>query len=543
MPNQLYGRIADKSDPSEQANQQAGQAPNLGLGTASLGASPNQASSPYANFEDIFNKNKNVAAASADKTVGAVADPLKGLSGRGVPQTLAPTGHAEMLNLPGHTAASAGPQGQVNTGVVSKAAQAPTLQQTQDAVQTTLSKPATQPGENPQVAGNNILGGYGPASQDPQPPPPPPPPEPPAQGEVAAQGEYTDPNTNKSPLAPVVVDGPMKNAAGLPPGTKGAHPTAVDSVLAEIQAANEKDANAIREEESALGKYRKASDQIASYNQDEGLDLMKQADPNATIWDAALMNQAGGRDAFDTLEQAFGGYDREYAKQVGKDRDARTAELNALNRKLGGAMNDAKRGAELAKANPQTPQTGAAKSNVPTKSLRDMLYAGGDSFWSDMHQAGLTMSPADWASIWAAAETGNDLPMPTEEFAGNFDLTGGAIKRTWPQAKLQMAWGVLTKEFSPEATAALLAAMEQNPDMMNAYLAMKNPGFMLRSMRQWLASAGYTKSNAGKQELKYSDPADAESVRRRLAMGYEMTDADGHTWKTLEEYDAAHRGQ
>jgi len=84
---------------------------------------------------------------------------------------------------------------------------------------------------------------------------------------------------------------------------------------------------------------------------------------------------------------------------------------------------------------------------------------------------------------------GNDIAPASELYVKNFGMDG---KQTWSKGNFQMAWGILGNEgYAPEAKNAFLSALKKNPKMLQEYLSMKNPGFMLRNMREWMKSAGY----------------------------------------------------
>ncbi len=82
-------------------------------------------------------------------------------------------------------------------------------------------------------------------------------------------------------------------------------------------------------ENSNEAKYTNAAKQLASYNGgDQGLALMQaNGQPGADAWDAAIMNQGGGRSAFADLTKRYGDMDTVYGKQIGAAQDQRNQNI------------------------------------------------------------------------------------------------------------------------------------------------------------------------------------------------------------------------
>jgi hypothetical protein len=115
---------------------------------------------------------------------------------------------------------------------------------------------------------------------------------------------------------------------------------------------------------------------------------------------------------------------------------------------------------------------------------------GNDNPWSDMHRIGMSMNPGDWATI-AMGEAGVDVPVTTEIFGKYFSAGLGdatTMSKTWPQGRFLMAFETLTAGVPPVAKHAFINFLKANPDVMQNYLNMKNPGYMARCMRMWMNS-------------------------------------------------------
>jgi hypothetical protein len=235
--------------------------------------------------------------------------------------------------------------------------------------------------------------------------------------------------------------------------------------------------------------------------------------------DAALLGGAG-RSQFAKLGDKYGGLQKDLdaanASSIGQADDARSKS---------DAARDAYRG--LLDQRSQTDnasQTGndTAQPNDPaTMSIDDLLAAGGESAWSDLHQLGLSLSPADQADIELADATNTDMPLATEAFSS---ATGGAIagasgiENSWGPARVRMAYDKVTHEFDSDAMSAFRKALQSDQSLLHKYLAMKNPGYMAHQMRQWLLDHGFTQHGAqhtnqpqtgtyGNTGTTYTDPS------------------------------------
>lgn len=278
----------------------------------------------------------------------------------------------------------------------------------------------------------------------------------------------------------------------------------------------QQEANALGSEEGVQALLQRAGTTPGPYGY-SGLD----AKSGPAAFDAALINGAGQRD-FGQLAQQFGG--DQLTKGVV---DAQKGSQDRWKQLQG----------DIAAHQPRVDDAGAppgaldADSAAPQtsqdKSLHELLYGeDGQDFFSLMHQAGLSFSPADWAAI-GIGESGEDVGMPTEEFSKNFDYSKGEIQKSWPPGKFQMAWGMVDKQYAPEAMKAALSYLSNNPAALKQYLAMHNPGFMARNLRALIESLGFKKSDVtGSGTNHWSQTGGAQGVE---AAGRTTGEADQGT--------------
>lgn len=284
-----------------------------------------------------------------------------------------------------------------------------------------------------------------------------------------------------------------------------------------------------------LGDTVKATDEANALGSEGGVQALLQRDQTTPIgdsaFDAALLEGQGQR-GFQDVARQYGG---DKLKQ-----DVVDAE-NASQQRWAQLQGDIARYQALHAPHDAEAQAGGdaapADDTATTPeeyqgSINDVLFGdGATAFWSDLHKAGLTLSPADQGSIAAADALNQDLPMPTEAFVSA--ATGAIAKETsssWPAAKVKMAYDRLASEYDPPALHALLGALKNNPAMLNQYLHMTNPGFMMHQMRQWLASAGFQKRAGGPHGNQHE-------TRGTGATGETYTDAGGQQRTTTDEQE------
>lgn len=302
-----------------------------------------------------------------------------------------------------------------------------------------------------------------------------------------------------------------------------------------------------------LGDTLGASNEARALGSEKGVQALLQKGQTSpvgdTAFDAALINGQGQKD-FMQLSQQYGG--GQLMKNVVDAEKASQDRWKTLQGDIAARQAQDKPGAASA-ATPAPPistepgQTPAAQD----ADLHSLLYGeGGTDFFSLMHQAGLSFSPADWAAI-GLGEAGNDTPMPTEAYVNatvGSIANGTGIKASWPQGKFEMAWGLLSHEYNGRAMHALLQYLSQNKAEMKRFLGMQNPGYMARNLRMWLSQNGYQKgegmigtSNSevqvagqtrGETDTPYGATTDAQETAR--------TNAYRTGWG--EEWDRQFRG-
>jgi hypothetical protein len=349
----------------------------------------------------------------------------------------------------------------------------------------------------------------------PPPPPPPPPPGPPTPNTPTPTPGVAGPPPPQIPTAPAVptkalagklsasptLAGGVQDvgrsrrlaaaaAAGTPAGAHDLESSAGSDAWNKLLA----DTNTASQEANALGSEHGVQGLLQRNNPNA-----IEGDPNNSAFDAALLEGQGQR-GFNDLASKYGGTQlQKGVVDAEKASQARWAQLqgDVARRNAFDNANKAQPGqagdqAAAAGAQPQT-------QDPATMSIDDLLAAGGDSAWSTLHQAGLSLSPADQADIELADSTNTDLPLATEAFS---QAVGGAIagptgiENSWGPARVRMAYDKVMHEFDSDAMTAFRKAMQSSPAMLKQYLSMKNPGFMAHQMRQWLLTMGYKQRGA-----------------------------------------------
>jgi hypothetical protein len=248
--------------------------------------------------------------------------------------------------------------------------------------------------------------------------------------------------------------------------------------------------------------------------------------PGGSALDAFLVGESSG-DKLSGLGSKYGSLmsDLGVAEGHAYDQAQAGAKTNATNQQ---AWNDlAGKKQEAANAPP-----GAIDDNSSTaKDVHDLLYGSdGKDFFSTMHQAGLSFSPADWAAV-AVGESGTDTPMPTEAFVeGATGMIANQMKSSWPAGKFQMAWGMEASKYSSEAMAAMLKEFSKNNKaLLHQYLTnMKNPGFMAHNMDIWMQQHGFQPRGA------------KDNIHETRSLGYGSTykDSSGQQHTTTDAQES-----
>lgn len=292
-----------------------------------------------------------------------------------------------------------------------------------------------------------------------------------------------------------------------------------------------------------LGDTAHASADANALGSEQGVQSLIQqqsAGPLAQggAFDAALVNGANGQD-FRRLNQLYGG-DQLLGQVVGADKAAQDRWS-----KLMGDVDAASKGRQKTiddASNPEpasepAPAGQTSPSDAPT-SIDDVLFGNGTvgaQFWSDFHQAGLSLSPADWATI-GLGEAGIDSPMATEAFVtGATGALASQMKGAWPAAKVKWAFNMVDDQYDQDAMQALAQAFKSDPNMLQQYLSMNNPGFMARNMRAWLDSKGFKAHSS--VNLNHNSKNDESHVNQYGNTGTSYVDQSGHTRTTNDSQE------
>lgn len=502
--------------------EQAGQLnlPGANGGGGSGANSQQAAESSYANFEDVFNKNKNYeqkAINDATNTVNAAAGhvPKAGMEigphAMGQPQQ-APqaASQGQMLAQTARTQAApntANPmapqelQGRTLADVQGKSDmlagygnQQPALQayggsatklgnqQTAQSQQADNANPSLpghdktgQFGDNPHGKTGGFGNGPGSAPQSGAPPAP-----------TGANG-FSQEYLNEGRPAPL--------------SARDKNPQAGSPLMQDLKAQVDAGSPQMSDAQKAqLSGDQKANDMLAGWGQDSGLDVLQQSNPEASQYDADLMASAGGRTAQANMSKTYGDQATAHKKAIVDDLNQRNDAYKNAQSKYSNIMDGFAQNAAGTQADQggQGPDQGAPDYTQGDPAddhalMNDILFGGqgmggeGNGF-SNMHAVGMTLNPADWATI-GLGEAGTDVA-PTSEDFGNAEGGGQTgIQNTWPQGKFIMAFNELVNRgVSSQARHAFLNFLKANPDSKAEYLSMKNPGYMARNMRQWMTS-------------------------------------------------------
>ena len=213
--------------------------------------------------------------------------------------------------------------------------------------------------------------------------------------------------------------------------------------------------------------------------------------------DAALVGGAGRR-GFAELGKQYGNLkgDLDKANQdsigVADAAKQKSADAAAAYRAL---LEDAKK-PEIVKPNEAPTETSAVKDyegkdnpdvlsylfDDPSKGEIDNTWEKGKAL---AHVTAINASPADQLMM-GLGEAGNDVPLVTEAFVNMFDS----------KAHTAWKWGnILTavnrvSGFGGKAQKKFITALKRDKNMMQAFMAMKNPGYMARQIRIWFEKQG-----------------------------------------------------
>lgn len=380
--NQLFGNVDEaKTDPNTGATTDE----TSGALTGPEGGNdePNQPKETgYVNFADVYNLNQDKGTEMAGRATKAVTEPLGDLKGYQPPKTGLMTPQADAP-----TASRAGPSNQV---------QAPLLQMTGQPASNILSTQLASDQNSPFGSLSNWGGTALPATPDVGDIP---------QGYInartasAAEGVgdipqgYTDARqaSANAPLhtspavtngdttatekvatpaeaqAAAIAGGAPTNADGTPFDGIWGEKSEVDALktktAADLEALKAKDATASETEAANQTKYDQAQTKLDAYKSDGGKALLGD---NANVYDAAIMNQAGGRDAFAALNKQFGGYGDKYAARTLADKNVRKGNIDQMGHSLN-ALNNAKTYTKPVVAADDIPQAGLTPEQQAAK--------------------------------------------------------------------------------------------------------------------------------------------------------------------------------
>ena len=254
-----------------------------------------------------------------------------------------------------------------------------------------------------------------------------------------------------------------------------------------------------------VGDTNRATTEASALGSEGGVQAL--LGPSATGFDAALVGGSGNKDVRDISKQYGGG------KLGDALVNADQSQQDAWHKLMGDVSNAAGARDKMIADN-----TAAQSGMAPTQDrgtektawdemagygegstaedhalMNTLLFGNADENpWSNMHAMGMTLNPADWATI-AMGEAGIDVPVTTEIF-GQMGPWGAAAQSsgmaaTWNEGRFIMAFNELVNRgVSAAARHAFLKFLQANPDVLKQYLSMQNPGFMARNMRQWMTS-------------------------------------------------------
>lgn len=463
--NQLFGNV-DQAQTGTGAQSNAITSTALAAPTGGVVQgkdAPKPEGGSFVNFGDVLNLNKSGAEAEVGKATKPITDETQGLQGFGQPDKAPHTDSIGGAVRGGNTAQAAAT---TPGGLLAKTgAPATNILATQQASDggspySALGLGGSTPPTASPTGTTPTTPSAGPAAITPQTAGAPAAPTPNAVDTShmtpAQKAKYLKDMTDKARLGGKsgVQQTPQKNNATPPPGPAaeavvdpyaGVNPNDAlvktqQQAAADIQA---KDDAARLSDQATLGKYDQATKDLNSYGSDGGQALLtKGAGKPATAMDAALMGAAGGKSAFDSLGQQFGGkkdangvyggYSDTFLGQSTAAHDARTAQLAGTNDLIGKLQNSqsqwnadkATRAATTKSAN----DTVQAKQTQRAKNLADWekhSQNGGTGDWKPedwIRNIGISTSPTDAI----ARATGNEALMDkaTNYFEGE---SGGTL--------------------------------------------------------------------------------------------------------------------
>ncbi len=239
--------------------------------------------------------------------------------------------------------------------------------------------------------------------------------------------------------------------------------------------------------------------------------LQRQGASPSSAFDAALINGAGGEQFGATAKQGKGLADNLSANNTGAQ--------DAWHKLMGDVAEAKRERSATAEADAfnatQRPQGDAATPTAPGEAppkwhpgdyenLKEFMDEGSPGQYA--HEAGMYMSPADWATR-LAGELGYNGENTSQLFVkgvssgaadGNKDLT-------WNISNLRQATRLVQEEYGQKAVEEWFNHM--TPEMWQAYMNLGNAGAQAREMRAWLESAHYQKGgirtdNLGNMQLQ-----------------------------------------
>ncbi len=517
------------------------QAQQLGLpgaveqpgGTQGAG-SQQEAQSDYANFEDIFNKNRGYAAKGVKDAVGQVEGAAEPGGQKALTATVGNQGQQSPAGSMMSTYKNTGPKAQAT------AAPAPTQNAVSGAVNP--SAPATLQSDTIQGVQQkaDMLAGYGPQlHQDEDPdyggmadtaegtgvaPAP-------AQtatdangnpvdpftyhpGDVApsydAQGSQVDPANNRPTdnLDPADTDGNGQisvleeqmwerahpgeqhatapaapaSGAGVDPNTQAAR----DQAAADLAASPFDPTKPFSDADLAkLDQLTKANDLLKSWGTDEGEALLQKTNPEAGAWDAALMQTGGGRDQLARLQKSLGGKDEEFNTALAK-KAADAKDLHNRNQKQVSIFDDLLEKQKNAAANRPAPALtpaadGSSGVDAPGqygKYTELMGSDGGPDVQTTIHNLGMALSPAEQAEIAAGRAGVYKGQTGAEYFRSSFGA-GADIGRE----NMKIALTEISQQMGPDLASW---AYEHIPTSMQKELAGANYGYIVHVLTELL---------------------------------------------------------
>lgn len=291
-----------------------------------------------------------------------------------------------------------------------------------------------------------------------------------------------------------------------------------------------------------LGDTIRGEQEANALGSEKGVQALLQRDnPYAdenSAFDAALLEGPGQRQ-FRDLSRQYGQGSMEdavvKAEQASQDKWKQLqGDIDARKKREAAAKAAADQGQAAPQPEAQHPPEEAGTvtgDNGDKLNIHSVLFGDNQpDAWSVMHEAGISMSPADQLDITAAEASDTDIPLPTEAYVSAVAGPAAAqTKSSWPAAKVEMAFGRVASHWPSQGLQALLLAMKRDPAMLRTYLNMKNPGYMSKQMSKWLAAHGYQQRG------------DHDNIHETRGLGYGSTYADsqGRQHTTTDEQESA----